>query len=139
MKHPAVTAHLAEPGKHKSFCDVLSNHGGHFAHNLMTRQTLIRDTCTTHHSASPKQRLFISTLYSDKHNFTENCEKYWKQNAIWIEKVWSHLQRTVFPISFSWHDTGVEDDSDLPINWTRLPANKGNRTLRNYSMLPSRP
>lgn len=76
MEHPAVTAHLTEPGKHKSFRDVLSNHGGHFAHNLMTRQTLIRDACITHHSVSAKQRLFTSTHYSDKHNFTENCEKH---------------------------------------------------------------
>lgn len=76
MKHPAVTAHLTEPGKHKSFRDVLSNHGGHFAHNLMTRQTLIRDACTTHHSVSAREKLFTPTLHSDEHNFTENWKKY---------------------------------------------------------------
>lgn len=66
-------------------------------------------------------------------------EKYWKQNPIWIEKVWPLLQRTVFLISLSWHDTGVEYDIDLPISWIKFPANKDNWTLRNYSpMLPYR-
>lgn len=128
MKHPAVTAHLAEPGKHKSFRDVLPNHGGHFAHNLMTRQTLIRDACTMHHSVSAKQRLFTSPLHSNEHSFTENWKKYWQQNCIWIEKVWPLLQRTLFPISLSWHNTGVENGIDLPINWIKFPANKDNWT-----------
>lgn len=138
MKHPAVTAHLAKPGKHKSFRDVLSNHGGHFAHNLTTRETLIRAACTTHHSVSAKQRLFTSTRHSHEHYFIENSGKILKTKPHWNWKGVASSAEKLFPsISLSWHNTGVEDNIGLPLNWIKFPANKGNWTLRNYFyMLP---
>lgn len=103
MKHSAVTAHLAKPGKNKSFCDVLSHHGGHFAHYLKARQTLIRDACTTQNSMSVKQRLFMFTFHLYAHNVIENSFLF---NTTWICN-----------LETCYHDWNIKHSSKLYTVW----------------------